>query len=166
MTTTDFDRLHRPPEGYQPVQLGGTFATHCGTLFGRWHDEHLELGFRVQPHQTNPGQACHGGMLGLFVDILLSSAAHYQCDIPRTFLPTISLQTDFMAFAPLGSWVHGRADILKVSRNLVFSQGLVYADGQPSLRASGVFKRGPLLPDTDSDHELRLPGMPQRRRAG
>ena len=154
-----------PPEGFVPVQLGGTFATHCAQLHARWHDDHLELGFRVQPHQVNPGNNCHGGMLGLFVDILLSSAAHYQCDIARSFLPTISLQTDFLAGARLGSWVHGRADILKVSRNLIFSQGLVFAEGQTVLRASGVFKRGPLLPDSDSDHELQLPGMPVRRRA-
>ena len=40
---------------------------------------------------------------------------------------------------------------------------MVYAEGTLALRTSGVFKRGPLLPDTDSDHGLRLPGMPPRR---
>ncbi len=152
-----------PPAGFELVQLGGAFATHNGPLYARWHDGRLQLGFRVGPRHVNPGQNCHGGMLGMFADILISSAAQYQSDIARQFLPTISLQMDFLASAPLGSWVQGQADILRVTRNLIFSQGLVHADGQPALRASGVFKRGPLLPDSASDQALTLPGMPQRQ---
>jgi uncharacterized protein (TIGR00369 family) len=146
--------------GFEPVDIGGAFATHNGPLFARWHEGRLQLGFRVGPAHVYPGNACHGGMLGMFADILISSAAQYQTDIPRQFLPTISLQMDFIAGAPLGSWVQGQADVLRVTRNLIFSQGLVHADGVLALRASGVFKRGPLLPDTASDHLLRLRGMP------
>ena len=151
-----------PPVGFELVQLGGAFATHNGPLYARWHNERLQLGFRVGPQHVNPGQNCHGGMLGMFVDILISSAAQYQSDITRQFLPTITLQMDFLASAPLGSWVQGQADILRVTRNLIFSQGLVHADERPALRASGIFKRGPLLPDSENDHALRLSGMPQR----
>ena len=123
----------------------------------------MQLGFRVAAHHVNPGNACHGGMLVMFADILISTAAQYQTDIPRTFLPTISLQSDFMAPAPFGSWVQGQADILKVTAKLVFSHGLVTADGVVAMRASGVFRRGPLLPDSDDDNALRLPGMSTRR---
>lgn len=162
MTATSVEM--QPPAGWVRIATGGTFAAHNGPLFARWHDEHFELGFRVEAQHTNPGNACHGGMLSTLADIVLSSAAHYQCDMPRQFLPTISLQVDFMAAAPLGCWVHGRADILKVTRNLIFSQGMVFSDGQRIARASGVFRRGPLLADTSADHELILPGMPQRQR--
>jgi uncharacterized protein (TIGR00369 family) len=151
-----------PPAGFEPVGIGGTFASHVGPFFGRWHDGRLQLGFRVAAQHTNPGQCCHGGMLSTFVDIVLSSAAHYQTDIPRQFLPTISLQADYMAVAPLGAWVQGQADILKVTGALIFSQGLVVADGVTVVRASGVFRRGPLLPDSASDYGLQLAGMPQR----
>jgi uncharacterized protein (TIGR00369 family) len=152
----------RPPEGFVAAPIGGVFATHSGKLFARWHEGALQLGFRVAVHQVNPGNACHGGMLSTFADILLSTAAQYQADIPRQFLPTISLQMDFLAPAPLHSWVHGQAQILKVTKNLLFSQALVHADGVVALRASGVFRRGPLLPDTGSDQDLKLPGMPPR----
>ena len=150
------------PEHFVPVQIGGAFATHNGPLYARWFEAHLQLGFRVGPLHVNPGNNCHGGMLSMFADILISSATQYQADIPRQFLPTVSLQLDFMAGAPLGSWVQGQAEILEVTRNLVFSHGLITADGRTAVRASGVFKRGPLLPDTASDHGLRLPGMPAR----
>jgi uncharacterized protein (TIGR00369 family) len=150
------------PPGFELVKVGGVFATHNGPLYARWHDDHLQIGFRVEPQHVNPGQNCHGGMLSMFADILLSTSAQYQTDIPRQFLPTISLQLDFMAGAPLGCWVQGQADILRVTRKLVFSQGLVLGDGTLVMRMSGVFKRGPLLPDSASDHGLRLPGMPGR----
>ena len=58
--------------------------------------------------------------------------------------------------------MQGQADILRVTRNLVFSQGLVEADGEAVMRASGVFRRGPLLPESADDQALRLPGMPAR----
>lgn len=164
MNAHEIDAALAVPEGFVPARLGGPFATHNGPLFARWHEGRFQMGFRVGPQHVNPGNACHGGMLGMFADILISSAAQYQTDIPRTFLPTISLQTDFMAPAPLGAWVQGQADILQVTARLVFSQGLVTADGVNVMRASGVFRRGPLLPDTASDHELQLPGMPRRSR--
>lgn len=151
-----------PPDGFVPALLGGAFAMHNGPLLARWHDGRLQLGFRVAAQHVNPGNACHGGMLATFADILISTAAQYQTDIPRQFLPTVSLQMDFMAPAPLGAWVQGEAEILKVTKNLVFSQGLVCADGSTVLRSSGVFRRGPLLPDTEGDSRLKLPGMPER----
>ena len=155
-----------PPDGFHPVLLGGAFATHNGPFYARWHDAHLQLGFRVGAQHVNPGNHCHGGMLATFADILISTAAQYQADIPRQFLPTISLQVDFMAGAPLGSWVDGQADVLQVTHRLVFSQGLVQADGRSVLRASGVFRRGPLLPDSESDAWLQLPGLPPRATQG
>lgn len=153
------------PEGFVAAPLGGAFATHNGPLFARWHGGRLQLGFRVGANHVNPGNACHGGMLATFADILISTAAQYQTDIPRQFLPTVSLQMDFMAPAPLGSWVQGEAEILKVTKNLLFSHGLLRADGNTVLRCSGVFRRGPLLPESDSDIWLQLPGMPPRSSA-
>lgn len=150
------------PPGFVPAKLGSRFAMHSAELYARWFDQHLQVGFVVQRHQVNPGNNCHGGMLSLLADIVLSSAAQYQTDIPRQFLPTISLQLDFMNGAPLGHWVQGEADILEVTKNLVFSQGVITCNGKTVARASGVFRRGPLLPDSDSDHRLRLPGMPER----
>jgi uncharacterized protein (TIGR00369 family) len=153
------------PEGFVVAPIGGEFTSYNGPIYARWHDQQLQLGFRVNERQINPGNACHGGMLSLFADILLSSAAQYQTDIPRQFLPTISLQLDFMASAPLGEWVQGQADILKVTKNLIFSQGLITCKGAVVVRSSGVFRRGPLLPDSHADTRIELKGMPPRTSA-
>jgi uncharacterized protein (TIGR00369 family) len=130
------------PEGFSQVRIGGEFASRNGPLYARWHDEHLQMGFRVGPGHVNPGNNCHGGMLAMFADILISTAAQYQADIPRQFLPTISLQIDYLAPAPLGAWVQGEADVLRVTRTMVFAQGLARADGTPVMRVSGIFKIG------------------------
>ena len=150
------------PDGFEPVQIGGSFGAHAAQMHARWREGRFQMGFRVSQQHVNPGNACHGGMLATFADILISSAAQYQTDIPRQFLPTINLQLDFIAPALLGSWVQGEAEILRVTEQLVFSQGLIEADGVIVARSSGVFRRGPLLPDSQSDHRLKLPGMPAR----
>ena len=126
------------PEGFVPVQLGGDFVTHNGQLYARWFDSRLQLGLRVQRHQVNPGQSCHGGMLATLADILLSGAAHYQTDIPRQFLPTISLQIDYIAAAPLGCWVQGQADIGTVYR----LQAVTESEGEASSLCAAMKTHG------------------------
>ena len=39
-----------------------------------------------------------------------------------------------------GAWVESRADPLKITKNLLFAQGTATADGEPILRANGIFK--------------------------
>ena len=140
------------PEGFRLARMGGPYMNVNGPLYARLLDGRLELGFRVEERHTNPLKICHGGMLASFADMLLPMATMYQTGGERRFLPTISLQIDYLAAAPLGAWVEGRADILRSTRNMVFAQGLVRADGTPALRVSGILKQGPLIGDgTDRD---------------
>jgi len=81
-----------------------------------------------------------------FCDMLLPLSVHRKStEVGQRFLPTISLQIDYLAPAPLGCWVEGEAEPLRVTRSLVFAQGLVRADGVPCARVSGVFKIGPAI---------------------
>ncbi|MFZ4480487.1 MAG: PaaI family thioesterase [Rhodoferax sp.] len=144
------------PEGFRPVKVGGPFIAHNGPLYARWTGERLLLGFRVERRHTNPLEMCHGGMLAAFADMLIPITAMYQPDIELRFLPTISLQVDFMGSAPLGSWVQGEAEVLRSTKNMLFGRGLVSADGQPALRISGIFKRGQLIGDGRASDPLGL----------
>jgi hypothetical protein len=38
--------------------------------------------------------------------------------------------------------------VLRVTRSMVFAQGLVSADGAPAVRVSGIFKLGPAVVPT------------------
>ena len=68
-------------------------------------------------------------------------------EVGQRFLPTVSLQLDYLAPSPLGAWVQGEGQVLRVTRSMVFVQGLVSADGVPAVRCSGVFKIGPPFGD-------------------
>lgn len=115
------------------------------------------LGFRVEQRHCNPVGMCHGGMLATLADMLVPCAAMYQAKMEeRRFLPTVSLQIDYMGVALLGTWVQGEAQILRVTRNLVFGQGLVSADGEPALRVSGIYKMGPLFRNPLDDDPFGL----------
>ena len=53
-----------PPEGYRPIQVGGPFIAHNvqlhARLVNRLDGDKLQLGFRVEPHHTNPLGFLHG----------------------------------------------------------------------------------------------------------
>jgi uncharacterized protein (TIGR00369 family) len=134
------------PEGFQPLVMGGPFMAVNGPLYLRMEPRPVQVGFRVEKRHTNPMDICHGGMLASFCDMLLPICAHRQSEaVQGRFLPTISLQIDYLAPAPLGAWVQGEAQVLRVTRSMVFAQGLVTADGAPVARVSGIFKIGPVF---------------------
>ena len=56
------------------------------------------------------------------------------------FFATMTLTTDYLAKAPLGAWVEGKAEVLRLTRNSAFAQMTATADGKLCLRASGVFR--------------------------
>jgi uncharacterized protein (TIGR00369 family) len=128
------------PAGFAPFKLAMGFLAANGPLYGRWDGTHLLMGFRVEPRHCNPGQVAHGGMMATFADMLLPIASRFQANTDMGFLPTVSLTCDFLAPAGLGAWVEGRAEVLRMTRNMLFAQGVATADGEPCLRANGIFK--------------------------
>ena len=119
-----------------------------GPLYMRHEGTTMQLGFRVEHRHTNPMGICHGGMLASFADMLLPLTVHRKsAAVGRRFLPTVSLQIDYMAPANLGDWVEGEADILKVTHTMVFAQGIVHSNGVLALRCSGLMKIGPPFGD-------------------
>lgn len=133
------------PEGFKPIHSMGGFIQVNGPLHYRMHDGRFQLGFRVEDRHANPMGICHGGWMASFCDMLLPMAAHRDPAVGLKFLPTINLQIDYLATAPVGAWVQGEGQVLRATRSLVFVQGLVAADGKPVARASGIFKIGPEL---------------------
>jgi len=131
------------PAGFSPMPMGGDFIGINGPIYLKHEGALVQLGFRVERRHTNPMGNCHGGWLASFSDMVLPLSIHRKApEIGYKFLPTISLQIDYLSPALLGAWVQGEAEVLRVTRSLVFAQGLVLADGVPALRISGIFKIG------------------------
>ena len=147
------------PEGFRSIRMGGPFIAQNGPFYARWTGSKLQLGFRVEQRHTNPIDTCHGGMLATFCDMLMPALAMYQGgNGERRFLPTVNLQIDYLGPAPLGSWVQGEGEVLRRTRNLVFIQALVQADGALALRVSGIFKLGPVIGPAGDGDPLRVQG--------
>jgi uncharacterized protein (TIGR00369 family) len=144
------------PDGFKPAIIGGAFLAHNGPLYARLDGERFQLGFRVEPRHTNPLNICHGGMLATFADMLLPCVIIYEPGHERRFLPTISLQVDYLAQAPLGAWVQGEGEVLRRTRSMVFAQGVVTADGTAAMRISGIFKLGQPIGEGHGGDPLRL----------
>ena len=131
------------PAGFRALPMLGDFIAVNGPLYLRHEGDLVQVGFRVEPRHTNPLGNCHGGMLASFCDMLLPLSIHRKSkEVGLRFLPTINLQLDYLAPARLGAWVEGEAQVLRVTRALVFAQGLVTADGVIAVRMSGIFKIG------------------------
>jgi len=128
------------PAGFKPLNFNIGFLEHIGPLYGKWENERLTMGFRVEMRHCNPGRVAHGGMLATFADMFVPIAARLQSKADIGFAPTISLACDYLAPARIGSWVEGTADALRKTRSLFFAQGIATSDGEICLRANAIFK--------------------------
>lgn len=132
-----------PPPGFHALPIDIGFIGVNGPLFVKPEEGQLRLGMRIEMRHCNPMRIAHGGLLATFIDMLMPFAIMYQGGLSGRFMPTIHLAQEYLAPAPLGCWLEGTGDLLRATRNLAFAQCLVTADGQPCLRASGIFKLGP-----------------------
>lgn len=145
------------PDGWRelPPHALPVFNTLVGPFWVRPEGaEGIAYGFRVELRHCNPMEACHGGMLVAFADIVLTGGCNHLARLSR-FLVTVTLATDFIGPARIGQWVEARPEVLKVTRTTVFGQCLVTAEGAPVLRASGTFRYGG-EPDPRFDRVRRL----------
>jgi acyl-coenzyme A thioesterase PaaI-like protein len=130
------------PAGFKPMPMGGSFVAINGPLYVFRQGATAKLGLRIEQRHCNPLGMSHGGMLATFADMLMPVVMYADPELAarRRYLPTVSLQLDFVAPARLGAWIEGEGEILKATRSLVFVHGLVRADGSVVLRCSGVYK--------------------------
>ena len=129
------------PEPFKLLSMSpdNGFVQANGPLYGRMDGERFVLGLRVEQRHCNPAGTCHGGMLALLADMLLITGSNIQARLSR-YLLTVSLNCDFIGPAPRGSWIEGRAEVLRATKTLLFAQGLLTADGAPVLRTNGTFR--------------------------
>jgi len=134
------------PQGFRRFRATSGFIGVNGPLHFLHEGGEFKLGFRVEARHCNPMGICHGGVLATFADMLLPMGTVMQVkELHDRFLPTVSLQVDYITSAKLGEWVEGEMQVLRTTRTMVFAQGLVKSGGTVVLRCSGVFKIGPVI---------------------
>jgi acyl-coenzyme A thioesterase PaaI-like protein len=132
-----------PPPGFIPMpdSLAGGFDTASGGFLVGLEAGELVGGFRVTTAFCNRSGICHGGKLASVCDVYLAMAALFREDLRADILPTVSLALDFMTPIAHGAWVELRSETLRITRGLVFVQGLATIEGTPAARASAIYYR-------------------------
>ena len=99
------------PPGFRPIAAGGPYMQHNGPLYLRHEAGRVRFGFRVEARHCNPMGNLHGGMMASFCDMLLPLSAHRTvAEVAHRFLPTVSLQLDYLAPRARGLLGRGRSD--------------------------------------------------------
>ncbi len=141
----------RVPAGFRPAEFGRGFIAANGPLWLKQAGGIAMLGLLVEPRHANPAGVCHGGMLMALADMQIGMGVRVQAGVDA-FLPTVNMSVDFLAPAPEGTWIQGRTEVHKVTRNFAFASCLLESEaGEPILRANGMVK----IPSADSAWRLR-----------
>jgi len=122
----------------------GPFTDYVGPFFvrrtGLAAGEPLRLGFRIERHHCNPRLVCHGGMLATFVDLCLARGLR-EADGIAGSVPTINMTLDYLAPAPLDSWIESRISVMRRTAKMGFLEVILHCAGEPVVRGSGIYKR-------------------------
>jgi len=131
------------PAGFVKLNLESSLYLQTnGPFFGKQvageNGGEVWIGMRIEHRHCNSSGTAHGGLLMTFADVLLTVGGNVQPDIGR-FLPTLNATCDFLGPAIDGDWIEGRIEVLRVTRNFIFAQGLVITGaGAPVMRTSGT----------------------------
>ena len=126
------------PEGFKPYSLQGGFAELYGPmLYRRGEEGEFVCGIATSGRHDNNVGATHGGVVFAFADDLIGRTVSATS---RRFSATICLDLQYLAPAPLGSWLTGQADIIAIDEEFAHVRTEVLADNTPVATAMGVWR--------------------------
>ena len=126
------------PPGFGEIDVAAPFVRAFGPIFARREGERVWFGFRADERHLNPSGFGHGGALATFADLQLA-AVMFTGRLARVRAPTISLSLDYLAPVRPGDWVEGEVTLLKRTGRLAFSETILTVEGEPVVRAKGLF---------------------------
>ena len=127
-----------PPAGFMAFPEMGGFIAHSGPYY--WAKEpsgEFVYGFQSDARHGNPNGVLHGAAIVAFVDTFLGHAVVMGT---KKVCATVSLTSQFIAAAPVGQWITGRARLRQATRSLAFVDAQVTAGETLLMTATGVFR--------------------------
>ncbi len=126
------------PKGFKQIAVADGFIGHNGPYYWQRHEDgRLEFGFQSDARHANPNGVLHGGAVLGFLDTILGHAVVVET---RKRCATIALDTRFVAAAPPGSWVSGRASMRKLTRGLAFVDAEAAVKETLIVTATAIFR--------------------------
>lgn len=134
------DQADNPRPGFVLLTESSESEQLTGPYYVRMDKDAPAIGFRVHRRHLNRAGMCHGGVLATLADMNITPISRRE-DLGEVN-PTISMTLDYFAPVVLGQWVEAQPQILRRTRNILFSRCVLTADGVPSVNASVVYKIG------------------------
>ena len=125
------------PGNWSRLSISNTGAWTVGPL---WVDRAaMAMAMQVQDHHCNALGTMHGGAMATFLDgqampgiTLLPDGSNHT--------PTISLNVDYLAPPKSGDWLLVETNIVKTTRNMIFTQALARVGDIIVARSTAIYK--------------------------
>ena len=131
------------PPGFSPHFRTSEFTDPWDPIYSQVEDGVVRLAVCLASAHCNSRGLVHGGLIASLSDNAMGlSCAQQLRDGGRDIkgLVTVSLNTEFLGSAQLGSWLVVDPDHVKLGGSLAFARCIVRADGKPVAQASASFK--------------------------
>jgi uncharacterized protein (TIGR00369 family) len=114
------------------------FTGLIGPLWSRAEHGVLTFGLIAGENHLNPAGLVHGGMLTTLLDHVLSTAAWQAAG--RLPCVTVQLDTQFLSAVKPGSFVEARGEVLRKTREIIFTRGELTVSAASVAMGSAVLK--------------------------
>ena len=122
---------------WHPLRMGDV-TEFIGPYVRRKTDKGYVYGFQTDDRHANINGVIHGGMLVTFMDQALGSTVYEALGKRRGV--TAQLNTMFMGAVKPGEFLECDAEVMRITRSLVFIRGVLRVDDRKVLAADGVWK--------------------------
>ena len=125
------------PEGWvrMPTQA---FGTHVGPFYHPPGNDELVCGFMADERHGNKRGVVHGGMLATAFDVALGNASWTAAKQQPS--ATVQLTVQYAGAMQIGAFAHICAELIRVTRTLVFVRGVMAVGERMVATADGVWK--------------------------
>lgn len=132
------------PPGFERHFKTSGFTDPWEPLYSKTEARKVIMGVRIGPAHCNSRGFAHGALIAALADNSMGLSAGQslredgRSDVAG--LVTVSLNTDYLGSAQIGSWLEVDTHFVKTGGSLCFTDSLVLADGEPVARSSASFK--------------------------
>ena len=124
-------------ENYKIDEDPGPFSKNNEFIYYAEKDGIVYKGFKVLEKNSNKAGIAHGGTHIAFADGIMGYTAWKTHKLPCL---TAKLSGNYLAPAPLGSWVYGFAEITRATKSIIFMKCNLYINDSLIFNADGIFK--------------------------
>lgn len=122
---------------WQPLRMGDV-TEFIGPYVRRKTAKGYVYGFQTDDRHANVNGVIHGGMLATFIDQALGSTVYEALGKRRG--ATAQLNCMFIGAVRPGEFLECDADVIRITRSLVFIRGILRVGDRQVLAADGVWK--------------------------